>query len=451
MLKRKQIQRLHSKVEGTVLTPEEDGFHNARHLRFQGSDGSVPQLIVRPYDADDVVEAIRFVQEVDIPLAVKGGGCHPAGTAAAEDGLLLAMSSMKSIQVNSADQWAITQTGVTWGEFDQVTQVFGLACTGATIPDAGIVGQTLSGGIGWLHRKQGLSCDHVISAELATADGKLLNVSEEENPDLLWALKGAGQHFGVVTSIAYQLEEMEPEVLAGYVTYPLDKLRDLTPHHRELSDTFPDELSTWLIVETGQDGAGLCRLVIFYAGDLEEGRVWHQKLISFAPPTEDTVSRMTYLEWQMMSPFASPTGQVDRTEEPQSWHCLDLEKFPPGMVDVFQNSIAKAPSEGCKIVVAQMGGAVRRAVDEFSAIGAVEAENRIIVIGAANTVDGVTACSEWAAGVRDSFFNLGGRLSDPGLTGADVPRTSLYSATAIERLNILKADYDPETIFGPGF
>ena len=110
------------------------------------------------------------------------------------------------------------------------------------------------GGIGWLHRKQGLSCDHVISAELATADGKLLNVSEEENPDLLWALKGAGQHFGVVTSIAYQLEAMEPEVLAGYVTYPLDKLRNLTPHHRELSDTFPDELSTWLIVETGQDG-----------------------------------------------------------------------------------------------------------------------------------------------------------------------------------------------------
>ena len=431
-----------------MLTPDEAVFHVTGLVWANGNNEQSPQtaqIIVRPYDIEDVVASLRFAQEVNIGVAVIGGGGHPAKLAAVDDGLLLDMSTLKSIQVNPMDQWVITQTGVTWREFDQVTQAFGLACTGASVPDAGVAGQTLNGGIGWLHRSQGLTCDHVISAELATADGALINVSEEENPELLWALKGAGRHFGVVTSIAYQLPSLSPEVLAGYVTYPLDKLGDLAAHHRALSGDFPKELSTWLIAGRDQTGGGICHLAIFYAGNPDDGETWHRNLISFSLPIADSVKPTTYLAWQGHSALGPVSAAARR------WHAVDLETFPSGTVELFQSSLAHAPTPDCRICVIHLGGALRQRADELSAVGPVQAENRIIVLGDGQAVGEADLCLNWADQVRDSLMQLGGQIADPGFSGDSVPASRLYTNTTLERLRSLKVSFDPAGLFGPGF
>ncbi len=431
-----------------MLTLDDAAFHATGPVQAAGGaeqPHQIAQIIVRPYDGDDVVASLRFAQEVNIGVAVSGSGGYPAKLSAVNDGLLLDMSTLKSIQVNPTDQWAITQTGVTWREFDQVTQAFGLACTGASIPDAGVAGQTLSGGIGWLHRSQGLTCDHLISAELATADGALINVSEEENPELLWALKGAGRHFGVVTSIAYQLPSLSPEVLAGYLTYPLNKLGDLVAHHRALSGDFPEALSTWLIAGCDQTGGGVCHLAIFYAGNPDDGETWHRNLISFSPPIADSVKPTTYLAWQGHSTLG-PVSAAARC-----WHALDLEAFPSGTVELFQSSLADAPTPDCRICVIHLGGVLRQRADELSAVGPVQAENRIIVLGDGQAAGEADLCLHWADQVRDSLMQLGGQIADPGFSGDSVPASRLYTDATLERLRSLKMSFDPAGLFGPGF
>ena len=431
-----------------MLTPGDATFHTTGLVSAKSRDEQAhhtAQIVVRPYDAEDVVASLRFAQEVNIGVAVIGGGGHPSKFVEVDHGLLLDMSTLKSIQVNPIDQWAITQTGVTWREFDQVTQAFGLACTGASIPDAGVASQTLSGGIGWLHRSQGLTCDHVISAELAIADGSLINVSEEENPELLWALKGAGRHFGVVTSIAYQLSSLGPDVLAGYATYPLDELEDLAAHHRALSGDFPDALNTWLIAGRDQQGGHVCQLAMFYAGTPDDGEIWHQNLISFSPPISDTVKAMTYLAWQEHAALESVSAAARR------WHAVDLETFPLETVELFQSSLADAPTPDCRICVIHLGGALRQRADELCAVGPIQAENRIIVLGDCQALGEADLCRNWADQVRDSLVHLGGQIADPGFSGDSVPASRLYSNAALERLRSLKASFDPAGLFGPGF
>ena len=448
MLKRRQIERLRSNIRGNVLTPNDGAFHSTGPL--QSNNGVEPprqtaQIIVQPFDGEDVADAIRFAQEVGIGLAAIGGGGHPAKLASVSGGMLVDMSKLKSIQVNPVDQWAITQTGVVWGEFDRVTQAFGLACTGATVPSAGVAGQALSGGIGWLHRVQGLTCDHVISAELATADGSLINVSEDENSELLWALKGAGRHFGVVTSIAYHLSSLGPAVLGGYVTYPLDKLGELAEHVDALSPDFPEALSTWIFAECDENGMGICRLAIFYAGDLDEAEAWHGNLISFCPPIADSVQPTTYLNWQEHSALGSISNAV------RCWHALDLELFAPGVVEIFKQSITDAPTRDCRICVVHLGGALRKRDVELCAIGPVQSKNRVIVLGDSKTAKEGELCEKWASQVRDSLINLGGRIVDPGFSGDSVPASDLYTEAALDRLRLLKASFDPSGLFGPGF
>jgi len=443
MLKRKQIQRLRDTVTGDVFMDDDEAFRDHCRIQNQLVAERQPQLVVRPYDADDVAAAVRFAGEVHLDIGVKGGGYHPGGFASAEDGLLLDMSSLKSIQVNPTDAWAITQTGVTWREFDQVTHAFGLAATGATAPGAGIAGQTLTGGLGWLHRKQGLTCDHIISAELVTADGAFVNVSEEENPDLLWALKGAGTGFGVVTSIAYQLQPVGPEIVAGYITYPMSSLGDLAKHHQGYADELPSDLSTWLFLRPSATGPD-CVLGFCHVGDLEEGQTWHKTLTSFANPKDDTVGITDYLSWQKTSPLVRDIGSR------QLWRSLDLPKFTPAVLDLFTSSVEQAPVIGCQICVSHMGGEVAGALSELSALNNRQSENRLFLIASWEDSSEDSVCSAWVESLYAGLVEQGGVEADPGfLTERESTNADIFDAATVQRLIELKNTFDPENVFRP--
>jgi FAD/FMN-containing dehydrogenase len=208
------------------MTPADAGFDRSREIWNRLHDRR-PALVVRPASSADVTLAVRFAHEHRMEIAIKGGGHHAAGYAATEGGMLLDMAGLRTIEVNPETRRVRAQTGLTWAQFDQVTQAFGLACTGPIVSMTGIAGFTLGGGMGWLHRKIGLACDSLRAAEVVTADGNLVPTSETKNPDLFWGMRGGGWNFGAVTSMEFEAHLIGPVVVAGLMYFPLDRFPEL--------------------------------------------------------------------------------------------------------------------------------------------------------------------------------------------------------------------------------
>ncbi len=177
-------------------------------------------------------------------MAVRGGGHSIQGYSSRDEGLVIDVQPMKGIRVDPEARTAVAQAGLTWGEFDRETQLFGLAVTGGRVSNTGIAGLTLGSGSGWLERSLGLSCDNVLSMDLVTADGRIVTASEDENPDLFWGLRGAGGNFGIVTSIQYRLHPVGPIVLGGMLLFEHEKAGDLFSTYRELIQRAPDEFGS---------------------------------------------------------------------------------------------------------------------------------------------------------------------------------------------------------------
>src|SRR5262245_30991425 len=215
------VAALRERLRGDVLQPGDAGYEGARAL-WNAAVETRPGAIARCQGGADVAAAIRLAREAGLLVAVRGGGHNVAGTASCEQGLVLDLSPMKGIQVDPARRSAWAQPGVLWGELDHETQAFGLATTGGIVTHTGIAGLTLGGGIGWLMRRHGLTCDNLLEADLVTADGRLVRASERDHPELLWGLRGGGGNFGVVTAFRYRLHEVGPTVLAGPIYFAAD-------------------------------------------------------------------------------------------------------------------------------------------------------------------------------------------------------------------------------------
>ena len=199
-----KFEALRKQLCGALILPHDAQYDASREIWNRFFDRR-PSAIVRCTSVADVVVAIRFAQEHDLEIAIKCGGHHAAGHASSDGGILLDLSGLRAIELDPERRRAVTQAGLTWAHFDQVTQAFGLACTGPIVSMTGIAGFTLGGGFGWLHRKIGLGCDSLKSARVVTVDGNLLTASEVDNPDLFWGLRGSGWNFGVVTSMEFEL------------------------------------------------------------------------------------------------------------------------------------------------------------------------------------------------------------------------------------------------------
>ena len=191
-----------------------------------------PALIVRCAGVADVIAAVNFARAHDLLVAVRGGGHSVPGFSMCDGGLVVDLSAMRSVRVDPVRRTARAEGGATWADFDHETQAFGLASTGGIASTTGIAGLTLGGGIGYLNRKYGLACDNLISADVVTADGRLLTASATENSDLFWALRGGGGNFGVVTSFEYQIHPVGP-VLAGFVLWPFERANEVLRFYRE--------------------------------------------------------------------------------------------------------------------------------------------------------------------------------------------------------------------------
>ena len=243
------ITELAGAIAGAVIRPGDDEYEEARHV-WNYAIHRHPSLIVRAANTDDVVRGVRFATSEGLPIAVRGGSHSIAGFSTCDDGVVIDLSLMNDVSVDAGARCASAGGGTTWATFDAATQAHGLATTGGLVSSTGLGGFALGGGMGHLVRAYGLTCDNLVGAEIVTADGSIVHASEADEPELLWALRGGGGNFGVVTSLELALHPLGPEVLGGVVFYAGDEAVDVATKWRDAVANAPDELTSLLNLTT---------------------------------------------------------------------------------------------------------------------------------------------------------------------------------------------------------
>jgi FAD/FMN-containing dehydrogenase len=295
------IEILRLRLRGALIQPGDERYDAARTVYWSSFDRR-PALIIRAADEIDVMAAVDHARETGMPLAVRSGGHGFAGHGLVDGGIVIDLSGMKSMRIDPARRTARVQPGLTWGEYAEQAQAYGLATTSGDVHSVGVGGLTVGGGVGWMVRKYGLTVDHLLSVDIVTADGRLLRASADEHPDLFWAVRGGGGNFGIITSLEFRLEPAGT-ILGGGVFYPATNAATIIRRAADYAAEAPDELTTMVFVLQAPplpfipaDRVGeLSVLVAFcYVGDLAEGERVVAPLRTLAEPIVDMVMPMPY-------------------------------------------------------------------------------------------------------------------------------------------------------------
>ena len=355
------VEAFRGSLYGESLLPENDGYDSVRRV-WNAMVDKRPALIARCSGTADVIKSVNFAGENDLLISVRGGGHNFPGNSVCEDGLMIDLSLMTGVRVDPASRTVRAQGGTKWGAFDHETQAFGLAAPGGTDPDTGIAGLTLGGGIGWLSGSYGLSCDNLISADVVTADGGVVTASAEENPGLLWGLRGGGGNFGVVTSLEYRLHSVGPKVLAGYLVYPYHTARELFALMGDFTANMPDEMNIITFLATApESGDKVCRILLCYYGPVEEGERVIRPLRKFGPPLSDDVRPMSYGEAQALA--LAPNGRQNYLKS----HFMS--RVDDAIVDINLDFFDRATSPLSSVLFQYLGNAARRVPANDTAFG----------------------------------------------------------------------------------
>ena len=440
---------------GEIIWPESAGYDEARAV-WNGMIDRYPAVVARCRSVEDVILAVNYGRIRDLPIAVRGGDHNVAGHATCDGGIVIDLSPMNQIEVDPNTRTARAGGGATWGQFDAATQKYGLATPGGAFSDTGIAGLTLGGGFGWLRSKYGLSCDNLIAADVVTADGRLIRVNAEENPDLLWALRGGGGNFGIVTTFEYQLHPVGPEVHFLFAMHDATggKLKESIQLYRDFSATAPDEVSTIFaggIVPPEEEifpeeihHKPFALFAGLYAGDPDEGREALRPLHEFGEPMFDASGVMPYTSAQQAFDEDYPDGMR------YYWKSLNLTDLSDAAIDRLVEHCRRQPSVFSTVDLWHIGGAVKRPGPEESAFFGRQADFLLNPEG--NWVDPADDETNirWVRELIDDmreFSNNSAYLNFAGFQEeGDKLMRSAYQ-TQYQRLSEIKAKYDPENVF----
>ena len=444
-------EELEAKLRGELYRPGDDGYEQSRHV-WNGMIDRRPALIVRCSGVADVIDAVNFARANDVRVAVRGGGHNVAGHATCDDGLVIDLSQMKAVRVDPGKRIAHAQGGATFGDLDRETQAFGLATTGGIDSTTGIAGLTLGGGLGWLVRKHGLTCDNLLSADIVTADGRFLTASAGENVDLFWGIRGGGGNFGIVTSFEYRLHPVGPDVLAGFVFYPMAKAKEALRFYGDYAAAAPDDLTSAVFLSADLSGPFLPEDVrgspavgvgVCYSGTIEDGERIVQPLRDFGPPLADQIRPMRYTELQSMVNDASPWGRR---------YYMKSEYLGGLSDDAIDNMIAymaEAPSRLSTVGVFQLGGAVSRVGEVDTAFSNREAAHALEIIASWWEAEATDENIRWAREFWEALrpFGSGGVYVNYLVDEGEERVKAAYGPAKYERLATLKSKYDPNNLF----
>jgi len=438
-----RVDQLSAALSGTLFLPGHERYDEVRRVH-NGLIDKRPALIARCLGTADVVAAIGFAKETGLEVSVRGGGHSVSGLAVTEGGLMIDLGGMKGIQVDPTARTVRAQAGVTWGELNRETALHGLATTGGVVSTTGIAGLTLGGGLGWLNGVHGIAVDNLLSVELVTADGDVLSVSEETDPDLFWALRGGGGNFGVATWFEYRLHPLR-EVTGGVVAHPFDAARDLLRFFRGLAEGIPDEL--WVVagLTHAPDGSGvkLAAFVVCHAGTAEQANEDLRPLLEFGSPVVSEVGPMPYPVVNTLFDAAYPRGALNY------WKSSFLDELDDGAIDALVEQFAVTPSPMNAIVMEQFHGAVCRIPVSATAV---PHRRRGYNIGIFAEWLDVEATDENVAWTRETYAALDPFWADRRYVNyldKDEVEDAVRAAYGpnYDRLAEIKRTYDPNNLF----
>jgi FAD binding domain/Berberine and berberine like len=437
-----------SNFKGTVVRPGDPGYDSARGV-WNGSIDARPALIARCRTTDDIVTAVSLTRASGLPLAVRGGGHSVSGLGTCDGGVVIDLSAMRAVDVDADLRVATVQPGATWADVDAATAPHGLATTGGLVSSTGVAGLTLGGGIGWLQRKYGLACDNLIGADVVAADGDVVRVSDSEHPELLWALRGGGGNFGIVSRFDFALHPVST-VLGGMLLFPFERGKEVLSAFREWAADAPDEASMLAATMTappepfvppGLVGQKSVALIGCWCGDLDAGAAVVAPLRALGP-SADVFGPMPYVALQQMGDGGAPAGLRNY------FRGGFVDDLDDEVIDLVLTHGERMPSPMSAIHFHQMGGAVGRVSPDGSAFSGRHAGYTYNVV------------STWADPSQDAVHlganrELAAALAPVSTGGAyvnfvgdnDARVRLLYGSEIYDRLARLKREWDSTNLF----
>ena len=429
---------------GELIRPSDDSYDAIRQLHNRSIDKR-PALIARCRTAADVVDVVNTARDAGAALAVRGGGHNVGGLGSVDGGVLLDCSLMKSVYVDAARRRARVEGGVLWRELNRATQLHGLATTGGVISSTGVAGLTLGGGLGWLMGKYGLALDNLVSAQVVTASGDVVEASRDSHPDLFWALRGAGANFGVVTSFEFQLHPVGPMITGGLIAYPLQAARDVLRFYRMLASDLPDEASLAAALTYAPDGSGvpIVAIILCHIGPLAEAQPFATRLKSFGQPVVDAIGPITYEAQSQMLDGGFPRGLRNY------WKSRFVDSLTDDVLDGLVETFAASPSPLSAIIFEHLHGAVTRHAPDATAFPHRREGFSVLTMAQWASVDDDERCTAWARDTYRAMASTADSAAYVNYLDADETRNRLAAAygSNMPRLREIKRRYDPTNFF----
>ena len=448
------LASLSRNLRGEIITADHDQYDFARTV-WNGLIARKPGVIVRCLGVADVIAAVKFAGEHSLQVSVRGGGHNVAGACLADDGFVIDLSSMRSVQVDPQRRVARVEGGARLGDLDHETQPFGLAAPVGLVSATGVAGLTLHGGAGWLLRKHGLSIDNLLSVDVVTADGQLRRADSRHHEDLFWAIRGGGGNYGVVTSFEFQLHPVGPKVWFSVPMYPLDRAAEVMAAFRAIMEEAPDELMAlgvyWSAPEIPEvpvqyHGTPVVILLSCYTGPFDQGEKVIAPLRAIGTPIADLSGPMRWVDVQKFLDADYPEGAF------YYWKSIYLDRLDEQVIDTLSRHAAARPSPISSIDIWTLGRAMGRVSKTATAFYKRDAPYMIGIEANWNSADDTDANIQWARMLYQDLkeYSRGGEyLNFPGFFENKESQLAGAYGPNLSKLQSVKAKYDPENAF-PG-
>lgn len=445
------VSDLKGRVRGPVLLPGTPAFEEARSV-WNAMIDRRPALIVRCVGVTDVVAGIKAARERGLALSIKGGGHNIAGLAVCDGGLMLDMSLMRGVWVDTAARTARAQAGCLLGDVDAETQVHGLAAVLGFVSATGCAGLTLGGGFGYLTRRFGWTCDNLVSVDLVTADGRVLRASEREQSDLFWGVRGGGGNFGVATSFEYALHPVGPTILGGAIAWRGEDAAAVLDMYRTLVADAPPELTCvaalrlappapWIAKEA--HGKPIVALFVCHSGSPAQGEAVIASLKAFGSPVGNVLQARSYVSQQTLLDATQPKGRR------YYWKSEYLRGIAPDLVSRAIDHASRLVSPHSAILIFPVDGALNALPEGHGAVGNRDASAVLNIASAWDHAEDDAANIEWARTAWSDLrrFSTGGTYINFLTEDEGNDRTLAAYRSNYDRLVALKAKWDPANLF----
>ncbi|MBK8905251.1 MAG: FAD-binding oxidoreductase [Anaerolineaceae bacterium] len=438
------------RLRGDLIREGDADYDEVRQL-YNGMIDKRPFLIARCTNVTDVITAVNFGRENNLLIAVRGGGHNGAGLGSCDDGLLIDLSQMKNVQVDSEQRTVRVQPGSTQGDMDQATHKYGLAVPAGIVASTGVAGLTLGGGHGYLSRKHGLTIDNLLEADVVLADGSFVTANKTQHSDLFWALRGGGGNFGIVTSFVFQAHPAHT-IYGGPIFWDIAHTRQIMQWYRDFLPQAPEELSTFIGLKTMPSaapfpeelwGKKVCALISCYNGPTEDAKAAMQPIYDNLPtPLLDGSAEMPYPAMQALFDPLLPKGLQ------WYWKGDFVKELHDEVIDVHLEFAHKFPSPQSLMHLYPIDGAVQRVGSGETAWNHRDATWSMVICGIDSDPGQAEALATWAKAYWQAVhpYTLGGAYINFMMEEGQERIKATYGDN-YERLVSVKNRYDPQNVF----